>query len=1182
MHYIPESTTEMLRGESGGDLTARSSFHYQSAPLYLLTLVVAGLLVADWVLTLGRPAASLNGVTASLFGYRLALLAAVLGGARILYHTLDGLLSGRVGADLALTLACLAAIALGEHQTAGLVVLISLIGESLEGYTIDRARWAVRQTFALWPDIVHLNRDGQDQDIAIDEVRVGDIVTIRPGERVPVDGQVVAGKSVVDQSPFTGESLPVDKRPGDRVLAGTLNQFGALTVVAESIGQSTALAHIAQLVGTAAARKCELERTADRLARWFLPVVLVAALATLFGWRIASGSWQKGFLPALGVLVVACPCPLVLATPCAVMASLAWLARRGVIIKGSAVLERLATVDTFAFDKTGTLTQNALALGQIIPMGGRTEREVLRIAAIAEWNSEHPIGRIVVKGAEERGIVIPHPTEFEAMTGAGVSAVIATSAISSQFATEQRPGFSLNPNPSLSPSPTPNPNPNPEFFGSDRPQTTSLNPANDASHPGDDDEPLSTIVVGNRRALDHGEILFSRDVALLLSEREAAGESPLVVAVDEQVIGVIGVRETIRPESQQVLEELRELGIARFVLLTGDRPQPADAVVKSLGFFDHVATEQLPADKARWVEEARRGGRRVAMIGDGVNDAPALAAADVGLALGTASGDIAAAAGDIVLAGDPLRPLPGLVRLSRALVQNIWQSISLFAFGLNGLGVLACAVGWLDPIGGAMFHEVASLAVMANAMRMLWFESHSSSITAGFVKRFLWGADWLVANASPSNWVFWLLEHARMGAKLAAAAVLAAWLLSGLVLLNEDEQAIVTRFGRLHDPLSAGLHWRWPWPLESVRREKTGLMRSVSVGYREANSAEKTGTPDSMVAASVKRAGEGLTKWTGLTGLTGTSLRSELGRKRERPTVEWTSVHEDRAHTTLAEESVMLTADEVPVELMAEIQYRIADLREFVYAGSERPDDVLRATAESVLREVAATATLDNLLTEQRASLERRSLEKLRTRIAQYKLGVEIVDLEWLDVHPPQAVVPAYRQVADALEDRELLINEAEAYASRTLLGVVGERALSLLQGEAQADLPLATHSATRTDWKLSDELWRRLLETDAEGRMRLSGSAAAILLEGQSASILHEQTARGNSERFLKLFSESRLNPELTRQHLYWTAITEILSKRTLTIIDPEAAGRQHLWMSNPVPELMGPALPGDSLKRP
>ena len=344
---------------------------------------------------------------------------------------------------------------------------------------------------------------------------------------------------------------------------------------------------------------------------------------------------------------------------------------------------------------------------------------------------------------------------------------------------------------------------------------------------------LSSIVVGNRRALDQGDIAFSQDVALILKERETAGESPLVVAVDGAVIGIVGVRETIRPESRRVLEELRDVGISRFALLSGDRSQPADAVVQSLGLFEHVATEQLPVDKANWIEASRQAGWKVAMVGDGVNDAPALAAADVGLALGRAGGDLAAAAGEIILLGDPLRPLPGLVRLSRALVQNIWQSILLFAFGLNTLGVLACSLRWLDPIGGAIFHEVASLAVMANAMRLLWFEGWSANVATDWLDRGLSAADWLVVNASPTKWVFWCIERWQLGTKLAGALFLALWFLSGIVLLTEDEQAVVTRFGRYQTTLSAGVHWRWPYPFDRVTRSRVGLIRSVPIGYRQ-------------------------------------------------------------------------------------------------------------------------------------------------------------------------------------------------------------------------------------------------------------------------------------------------------------------------------------------------------------
>ncbi|MBS0203329.1 MAG: cation-translocating P-type ATPase family protein [Planctomycetes bacterium] len=1083
MHYIPESTCEMLRGDplATGSQT-RSQFHYLSAPLYVLTAGVATLLLADWILssTAASTAPRLPGSwPTTLFGYRFALVAAVLGGARILYHALDGLLAGRIGADLALTIACLAAIVVGEHQTAGLVVLISLIGESLEGYTIDRARWAVRQTFALQPAMAHLTQDGRERDVPIAEVRVGDFVVVRPGERVPADGKVVSGRSAIDQSPFTGESLPVDKSPGDKVFAGTLNQFGALTVVAEQIGSHTALARVAELVGSAAARKADLERTVDRLARWFLPAVLGAALCTWIGWRIVGGTWHRGVLPALGVLVVACPCPLVLATPAAVMAALAWLARRGVVVRGSQSLERLARVDTFAFDKTGTLTQGALSLGEIIATSDLSTDEILRVAAIAERQSEHLLARLLVTTAEARGLHLTAPATFESFAGAGVIARVA-----------------------------------------DR----------DLSGTGDGSA-FHTIVVGNRRLLDRGEITFSAEIAVLVKERESAGESPLVVAIDGTVAGVIGVRETIRSESQQVLRELRDAGVTQFALLTGDRPQPADAVVQALGLFDHVATEQLPADKARWIEQARQGGRCVAMVGDGVNDAPALATADVGLALGRAGADLTAEAGDILLLGDPLRPLPGLLRLSRALVRNIWQSIILFAFGLNGLGVLACSFGFLSPVGGALFHEVASLAVMINAMRLLWFDGWSSSTASRWQAGVLAMADWLTLAMSPSRWIFWLMERWQLSVKLVGAAAFVVWMMSGLVVLEEDQQALVTRFGRYQGSLDPGIHWRWPWPLERLISEPADRVRSVGIGFHSQDGR-----------AAVKG-----TDWPG-PGI-----------------VEWTSPHDDRESGSSAEEVLLLTADEVPVALTAEVTYRIRDLKQFIFGGTRRPDDVLRAAADGVLRDLAAQASLDQLLTDRRAELERQSLAKLQQRIESYGLGVTVLDLQWLDVHPPRAVVPAYRQVADALEDRELLINEAQAHADRILLGAIGEQAVQLLNRSHAPQLKkIDTDPIPQPAWTLDDALWNQLMGQQRDGSPILSGSAAAALDDARVSATQRRTSAAASAARMERLLAEYHKSPRLTNLQLYWNSVIQSLSNRPLTIVDPRAASRQHLWMGD------------------
>lgn len=1103
----------MLRGDGSCRASARSNFHYESAPLYALTIVVAVLVIADVVLT-----STIKAPTgASLFGYRLALLAAIVGGARIFYHSLDGLLSGRVGADLALTIACFAAILMGEHQTAGLVVLVSLIGESVEGYTIDRAKWAVRETFSLFPEVAHRQVDGREQDVPVEEIRSGDFVVIRPGERIPVDGQIVAGVTEIDQSPLTGESLPVERTIGDRVIAGTLNQFGAITVAAESVGEQTTLARIANVVGSAAAKKTELEKTADRLSKWFLPLVLAASLLTLIGWRIAKGTWAAGYLPALGVLVVACPCPLILATPCAVMASLAWLARRGVVVKGSASLERLAKVDTFAFDKTGTLTQGELTLGEVISIGNISRDTVLRVAAMAERQSEHLIAKVILKAADARGWELPPPHEFTAMLGAGVTAKVDRSVL----AISDEPG-------------------------------------------------VATIVVGNRLALSRGQIAFSDHVAQTLRDRELAGESPLVVAVDGRVIGIIGIKESVREESRSILTQLRREGITQFALLTGDRQQSAAAVAKKLELIDVVLTDQLPADKANWITNSKTAGRKVAMVGDGINDAPALANADVGLAIGRVGGDLAAEASDIVLLGDPLRPLLGLVRLSRALVQNINQSILLFAFGLNGLGILICSLGFLDPVGGAFFHEFASLAVMMNAMRLLWFADGTTSNPSRGVDRILAAADFCVAYLSPTKWIFWSLERWRLAAKLVAAAAIACWFLSGLRLLNADQKAVVTRFGRYEATLDAGLHWRWPWPLERIQTEKFAMIRSVGIGTRPTVDT-KTNRPTSSNDrfGAFRRANESRSdSWLGrIVG------KSPATSNLDAATIEWTTQHDQRGGASFLDESMMLTADEVPVELTAEAHYQIRDLKQFVTSSGRKADDIVRAATESVLREISISAPLDDLLTEKRSILERKALARLRELINGYQIGIEVVDLQWLDVHPPQAVVPSYRQVADSLEERELLINEAQAYAVGTLLAAIGEDSLTVLQSAAKGQSPEATSSATRLDWQLNEELWNQLSKRNAEGLPKLSGSAGAAILDGELAKTRAEMSAIGSRSRFESLFTEYRRWPRLTGGHLYWVTVAQVLSERALTILDPKAVGRQQVWMGEPNPPL--PAIP-------
>ena len=1098
MHYVPESAREFFQPESSGDGRDTSGFHYQSAPVYLLTAAVALLLAGDFFLGFVNDPAWLKYRT--IAGFRLALLSAVLGGARILYQTLEGLFEGRVGADLALTIAALSAILLGEHTTAALVVLIALVGESIEGYTVDRARQAIRRTFHLSPPVAHVIRDGRDVDTRVEDVAVGDLLSVRPGDRVPVDGRVVAGDSALDESALTGESLPVDKAPGDRIYSGTINQFGGLTIVAEKVGTETTLARVTRLVAQATAQKTPLQRTADRLATLFLPVVLGVAALTLVFWRIRSGIWSTGFPAALGVLVVACPCALVLATPTAVLAALARLARSGVVVKGSIALERLASVDTFAFDKTGTLTRGRLELATIAVAPPLSESSVLLLAAIAERRSEHLLARLLVREAESRGLVVPAAPEFEAFPGAGVSARLRASMLPDDLLAVLEHTHE----------------------GSAGQETPS---AVVPRH-----ERLVSVRVGSRRWVESSGSTLPANLSRRLEDLDAAGETSLAVALDGRIVGVLGVRDAVRRESREVLEQLSAQGIESFTLLTGDRRAPAEAAARDLPLLAEVHADMLPADKADWIAGQTRAGRRVAMVGDGVNDAPALATAVVGLSIGGTGSDLAAEAGDLVLMGDPLRPLPELHRLSRALVRNIRQSIVLFAFGMNALGMALCAANVLSPVGGAIFHEFSSLAVMLNALRILWFERWEQTSFGQRANRLGAALDRATTAASPTRLIFGLLDHWRTLTRLAAIALFVGWLASGLVCIRDDEQALVTRFGRLHETLNPGLHWRWPAPFERISRERTKLLRTIPIGFR-------AGTPGSA-AGGGKPA---------VTAAKGTSLR----------TIEWTSRHADDAFQPQPAEALLLTGEEVPVEMTAEVHYRISDLPTYVFGGT-RPEAIVRAAAESVLREMAAGSSLDGLLTDDRAAIEAACRKQLTSRLVRYRIGIEIVELRLLDVHPPVEVVPAYRDVADALEEREQRINEAEGYESSRLLSVAGERMLKSIRNRDGAA------GRTADDWQLSEARWRDLVGTDPTAGA-LSGEAAALLNEARQKQAVRLHRATSEADRFRLILSTFQSHPALTAIHLHWRMVETALAGKPLTILDPRVPGRQHLILSGP-----------------
>ena len=628
-----------------------------------------------------------------------------------------------------------------------------------------------------------------------------------------------------------------------------------------------------------------------------------------------------------------------------------------------------------------------------------------------------------------------------------------------------------------------------------------------------------------------------------IAELESAGQTVLLVSVDGRMLGLIGVRDTVRPESRDVIQQLKRAGITSFALLTGDRETSARAIAASVGEIDVIRSEMMPADKADWINEATQAGRRVAMVGDGVNDAPALASATVGLALGGVGSDLAAESGDLVLMGDPLRPLPGLLRLARQMVRNIRQSIFIFAFGMNAFGMVLCSVGLLGPVGGAIFHEASSLAVMLNAMRLLWFEGWATTRLGRTAARLVGLTDIVSEALSPTRWSYWLLRNWAMLLRLTAAGLAMLWLTTGLVLIAADESALVTRFGRYVETLNPGLYWRWPVPFERIHRAKVDRVRSVTVGFvREPTSPH---TSDYT------------------------------------PPIEWTKAHSDAA---AGPEKLVLTGDEVAVELTAEVQYRISNLQQFKFEAAQA-EDTIRSAADAAIRMQASRTSLDHMLTGQRDEFERECLRQLRRRLDPYQIGVLIVDLNLLDVHPPRTVVPAYRDIANSLEEREQLISEARSHYRSQMLSVAGVRAIGLIEAESNKHAAEAleqgrdantnagnakptTPSGTAADHDksmISPELWRTLIGVNPQGDFLISGESASELHGAYRDATVRRESASATSDRLTSLRETLLRWPDLTRNQIYWDAVADILSKRPLTIVDPNASGRQHLMLIDP-----------------
>ncbi|EFO81019.1 heavy metal translocating P-type ATPase [Oscillochloris trichoides DG-6] len=544
-------------------------------------------------------------------------------------------------------------------ETAAMIITLILVGKYLEARAKSQTGAAIRALIGLQPKLARVLRGGQEVDVPVAEVRKGEVVIVRPGEKIPVDGMVISGESAVDESMVTGESLPVEKRPGDQVIGATLNRSGSFQLRALRIGNESALAQIIHLVQEAQGSRAPVQHLVDRVAAVFVPAVIGLALLTFVGWWAIGGvGATQAMLFAVAVLVIACPCALGLATPTAIMVGTGTGAAHGVLIRNAESLERAAHIQAVILDKTGTLTQGQPAVTDMIQVAQESQVDLLQLAASAESRSEHPLGAAIVAAARARGLSLATPTEFLAVAGAGVVATV-----------DER-----------------------------------------------------QIIVGTLRMLQERGVALG-DLPTHVERLQSEGKTAMLVALDGQALGVIAVADTIKPTSPAAVAALRQQGIA-VAMLTGDNRRTAEAIAAQVG-VDRVVAEVLPHEKSAEVKRLQAEGVVVAMVGDGVNDAPALAQADVGIAIGTGA-DVAMEAADITLMRGDLHSITQAIRLSQATMRTIrWNLFWAFLYNVILIPVAAGALypftGWqLSPILAAAAMAFSSVFVISNSLRLRW------------------------------------------------------------------------------------------------------------------------------------------------------------------------------------------------------------------------------------------------------------------------------------------------------------------------------------------------------------------------------------------------------------------------------------------------------------------------------
>ena len=581
----------------------------------------------------------------------LYLVAALTGSIYIWWSAIQGIRHGDFTADIPVSIATAAALIVHQYSAAAVVAVLLLIGGMLEQFVAARASKALDALAKLLPAEVTVRRPSGDEVVSLDQIRVDDVLLVRSGERIAVDGVILSGSASINQAAITGESLPIDKEAGDPVFAGSLSHLGVIEVRAIHIGDDTTLGQIRRMVEEAQQRKAPIERLLNTYAKFYTPIAILLGI----------GLWvfTHDISRSITMLIVFCPCVMVLATPTALVASIGNAALRGSLVKKGATIEALAKIDTVAFDKTGTLTLGEPRLLRAVSLNSHGDDEdVLRVSAVAEKFSEHPLGQAVVRAAVQRGLIPSDPDGFEALPGLGVRAKI-----------------------------------NGDIF-----------------------------LLGRPQLVESEGISMSGEVSIKAADLAGPGRTVIVVTRNRNLAGLLVLEDTIRPEAAQAVRKLNELGI-RTVLISGDNRNTADRIASELGIKE-VHAEVLPQQKVDIVKKLQAEGRKVMFVGDGVNDGPALAAADVGVAMGLAGTDVAIETAEIGLLSDDLSKIPHLLLISRQAIRAIKQNLA-FSLGVLGIAVGLTIPGILTPVTGALLHELSSIPVIANSARLIGRKTQS-------------------------------------------------------------------------------------------------------------------------------------------------------------------------------------------------------------------------------------------------------------------------------------------------------------------------------------------------------------------------------------------------------------------------------------------------------------------------